>query len=355
MLTTADEKDEIRSGAREFLADRDNHAWERLVELDWPGIAVPEELGGVGLGPEELVIVMSELGRALVPGPLISALAMAPACLLSLPPSSARDNLLRQMGAGKARTLVLVGDSWLPHDIDAQIRADRTYSLRGVVGVTPGVDECTAALVRARSSDGSEMLVGIDLPATGLEAKPVALVDESRSGFVLQFDDVMVSPQRILCEGDDVKRAAERAHSWGCLAVAADSLGVAQHALALTLAYAGTRTQFGRPVGSFQAVKHGCTNMFVRVSSAEVLLRKAAHAVAAAEDNALELAWMAKSVIGESCAEVCAAAIQLHGGIGYTWEHPIHRYMKRAKLNQTLLGSSRTHRGAVLDSVLSAI
>jgi alkylation response protein AidB-like acyl-CoA dehydrogenase len=192
--------------------------------------------------------------------------------------------------------------------------------------------------------DGAPVIVAVDPREPGISVEPQPVVDESRRLAVVRADGAAVDAASIWRFAGDPQTAVRRLLGRAAVAVACDSLGVSEAMLDATVSYAKVREQFGRPIGSFQAVKHACADMLVKVQVSRQLVTAAVMALASDEDDASAAAWMAKSYACEAAVEVAGAAMQLHGGIGYTWESGVHRYLKRAALNRALFGSPAAHR-----------
>jgi alkylation response protein AidB-like acyl-CoA dehydrogenase len=321
----SDDQQAIKRTAKEFLADRfklervrelaeageyADDAWKEMCELGWPGIFVPEEYGGQGLGTVELVILMEELGYALAPVPFLS--------------NAAAGLLLLHSGTDEQRK------RWLP-------------------GLASGEARGTAALVRedgeaplVPDAQDAEVIVllegdlGTVVEASAAEIEPVETIDSTRRFARVRADggDALGG---INCPGGD--RVAT--------AIAAEMTGVAQHALEMAVEYARERKQFDRPIGAYQAVSHRCVEMLLQVEGARSASYYAGW-TADAEPDTLPLASaMAKAWASDASWRVTADSLQVHGGIGFTWEHDLHFFLKRARVDGILAGSAREHRERV--------
>ena len=308
----SDDQREIQRTARELLASRatpdrvrehaeaarsDDALWRELGELGWPGIAVAEEHGGQGLGAVALAILCEELGRSIAPVPFL--------------PSVLAATLIEHAGSDEQRT------RWLPGLASGE--------LRGAVGDA-------AELVPG--ADGADVIVVVSAGEARLfeAAEPVASIDSTRpAGRVEGSGEALPG---------DLAPALDRA----LVALAAELVGVCDRALAMTVDYVKERRQFGTPVGAYQAVSHRCAQMLLDTESARAAVSFAAWAADADPARLGEAAAMAKAAASDAGREVTAAAIQLHGGIGFTWEADVHWLFKRAQLDAALLGGGRTHR-----------
>ena len=260
-------------------------------------------------------------------------------------PNPERDELLREAVSGGLRLAVALptGD-----DDDPSFHVEAApggVRLRGRADFVPDATEADRLLVLARDAAGEPVVVRVepDHPGVGVTAQPV--LDVTRSFGIVTADGVVASAGSVWRFRGDAEAAARRLLDRGALAVACDSLGVAEAMLDATVAYVGVREQFGRPIGSFQAVKHACADMFVQVTVGRELLALAVAAMTADELDAGAAVSMAKSYLCAAAVDVVGKAMQLHGGIGYTWESGVHVYLKRAVLDRSLFGSPAAHRG----------
>ncbi|WP_329264769.1 acyl-CoA/acyl-ACP dehydrogenase [Streptomyces sp. NBC_01478] len=357
----SDEQEELRRTVRAFLADTspetetrrlmetpegfDRALWRRMgTELGLQGLAVPEEYGGAGCGPVEVGAVMEELGRALVCTPFLSSAVLATTTLLRCDDEDARKRLLPGLASGElVGTLALTEDSarWDPTGVRLNARASEgRWLLTG--HKTFVLDGSTADIVLtvARGDDGIGVF-WVEGDAKGLTRSPLPTMDPTRRQARLDYDDVPATRLRTHGDGWDlVSQVLDRA----AVALAAEQVGVASRALDMAVEYAKVRHQFGRPIGSFQAVKHLLADVLLEVESA----RAAAHfALLAAESEDPDLpavASLAKAFCSDACLQATEQNIQVHGGIGFTWEHPAHLYLKRAKTSQLLFGDPAFHR-----------
>ena len=307
-----DLRDELRASAREVLSRESD--WSRLVEAGWPGLEVPDELGGAGVSFAETAVVLEELGRAASGGGYLGT-ALAVAALTALPADAARDELLERIAAG-AKAAFATG-----------------FSMRdGVVSgrATFVPDAADAELIVLLADD-------VIVTCAGPVVTPQQVLDATRALAEVTAEGVPATQAWTL--PIDGERLLERA----AVAIACDSLGVAEAMLSTTVEYVKVRHQFDRPIGSFQAVKHACADMLVQTSVARQLVDAAVADVAAGE-NAATSAAMAKSYATAAAVDVVGKAMQLHGGIGYTWESGVHVYLKRATLNRSLFGTPIAHR-----------
>lgn len=305
--TFAEFHDELRSVAADLLAKDREIGWPVLAEAGWTGLEIAEEFGGAGAGFTETAVVCEEIGRAAAStGYLGTVLAVG-----ALNMVSAGGDLLTGVASGDIRpALVLDG---------FDLREGKLYGTAEFVPDAAGADRL---LIVAD---------GVVIEATGLTVTPQPVVDETRNMATVSADG---QPSTVLGPVD-VQVLRDRA----AVAVACDSLGLAQAMLDATVSYVKVRNQFGRPIGSFQAVKHACADLAVQIAVSRQLVGAAVAAVADGDPSAHRAAIMAKAYASEAAVAVAGKAMQLHGGIGYTWEADVHRYLKRATLNRALFGT----------------
>lgn len=299
---------ELRSIAGDLLTKDRSVDWQTLVDAGWVGLEVGEEFGGSGATFAEVAIVCEEMGRAASANSYLGSGVLAVSTLNALQPSDTRDHLLTDVASGAIRLAVAVDTADFVPDAEG---ADRVLLV-----TETGVVDSTVVGRRA-------------------------VLDETRAlATVSPLND---QPAPMLFDGDAVTTRA-RLLQRAAVAVACDSLGVSEAMLSATVGYAKVRHQFGRAIGSFQAVKHACADMLTTISVSRQLVSAAVDAVAEQRSDADTAVAMAKSHACATAVDIAGKAMQLHGGIGYTWESGIHVYLKRAALNRSLFGSPAAHR-----------
>jgi alkylation response protein AidB-like acyl-CoA dehydrogenase len=322
----------------------DATVWSQLTsQLEVTGLAVPEEYGGSGYGFRELAIALEEAGRSLLCAPLLSSVVASSALLLS-DDDEAKKELVPGIASGTTfATLALTNPPSQWREQGATVSAVGSGSSWALSGVAPFVLDghvASVVLVPARSERGLS-LFAVDGGAVGVRTTALPTLDETRKLARLDFDHA--SARLIGEEGGasglvaDVLRVAS-------VALANEQAGVAAAAMEMAVQYAKDRIQFGRPIGSFQAIKHKCADLYVAVEGARSAAYVGAEAVAAMTDDLAEIAPLAASYCSEACVLVGHENIQIHGGIGFTWEHPAHLYYKRAKSSEFLFGDVQYHR-----------
>ncbi|BBX29424.1 acyl-CoA dehydrogenase family protein [Mycolicibacterium alvei] len=331
--------DELRSVAADLLA-KDTVDWPLLVSAGWVGLDAPEEAGGAGATFAEVAVICEEIGRAAAPTSYLGGAVLAICALNTLQSNDSRGALLQDVVAGNSRAALALPGAGEP----APFELATTRLGWRVHGRAAFVSDATGArrlLLPARDADGVAVLVDVAANSPGLTVTEQPVLDETRRLATVTAEGVELDADAVWrFDGDpeeQVRKLTERA----ALAVACDSVGIAQAMLDATVSYTGVRQQFGRPIGSFQAVKHACADMLVRISVARQLVNAA---IESPEPRAVS---MAKAYATEAAVEVAGKAMQLHGGIGYTWESGVHVYLKRAALNRSLFGSPAEHRGRI--------
>jgi alkylation response protein AidB-like acyl-CoA dehydrogenase len=303
----------------------DTGLWAALAEMGCAGLAVPESLGGAGASWQEAAVVAEELGRAVAPVPYLGH-AMAVAALLA----AGDEELLPALAAGE-RTATLV----VPFPTMAGSPAAGTGSV---------ADARTAnvLLVLTGSGAGAELVA---IEASAATVTPVLSLDMTRP-----LADIVFDPSgggRVVARGEAAEAALEHALRVGTMLLAAEQVGLADRVLEMTVSYLNERRQFGRIIGSYQALKHRCADLWVSLTQARAVARYAAVCVATDADDAAVAVALAKAFCGPMALRTAEEGVQLHGGIGFTWEHPAHLYLKRAAADAIALGSADRQRAAL--------
>jgi alkylation response protein AidB-like acyl-CoA dehydrogenase len=325
--------EELRAVARDVLKVP-APGWGLFAGAGWTGLEVPEELGGAGVTFAEVAVILREMGRAAARTEYLGAGVLGAGTLLALEPGPERDNLLRQAATGEAVPVAVVGPG------PGAFGMNETR-LSGRAGFIPDAAAASRLLILARDTGGEPVIADIAPGTAGLRVEAQPVVDETRRLAVVTADGAEGSVLRF---AGDPKAAAGRLSDRAAVAIACDSLGLMEAMLDATVAYAKVRQQFGKPIGSFQAVQHACADMLVQASVCRELVDAAVTAVADGDPDCWVAASMAKSHVTAAAVNVVGKAMQLHGGIGYTWEGGIHAYLKRAALNRALFGSPQAHR-----------
>lgn len=362
-FVTAESQDLLRSMVRDVAAARGTSArireamatttgidaslWEELSNLGLVGLAIPEELGGAGASSVELAIVMEELGRRLAPVPMLSSAVLGTHLLLASAREDQLADLLPLLAQGMTRLAVShldeTGQPDTPSGVHARRDADG-WVLRGTAGYVIDGQSADIVVTAATTVDNALVLLLVPGDAAGLKREPIDVLDLTRPMATIRYDDVRVSESQRLSGGDSVA-ALDEAVTASVVMLAAEQTGGAQQVLDMTTAYAKQRVQFGRPIGSFQAVKHRLAECLVDVESARSVAAHAARVLASGDRRELAVAApIAASWCAEVYERVSAWGIQLHGGIAFTWDHDAHLYFKRAKASKLLFGDPRHYR-----------
>ena len=343
--------DELKAVAGDLLGKdrpaRAEAAWPLLARTGLIGLEAPESSGGGGATFEEVAIVVEEIGRAAAAGTYLGGAVLGVGTLISLRRSAVSDALLSDVVSGAARTAVALCAEHDSADVSVPFRMARSgtgFRIDGRSSFVPDGADATRLLLLAEDPAGTPVVVCAAADARGLAITSQPVLDETRRLAAVAADGVQVDESAVWrFDGDPhgrIRGLLDRA----CVAVACDSLGLSEAMLSATVSYACVRRQFGRAIGSFQAVKHACADMLVQVSVGRRLVRTAVEAVADGRSDATEAAAMAKAYVCGNAVDVAGKAMQLHGGIGYTWDSGVHVYLKRAALNRSLFGSPPAHR-----------
>jgi alkylation response protein AidB-like acyl-CoA dehydrogenase len=371
-LAPNEEQEALREAARAFLAEWSSSAavrramggelgfepetWKHIAgELGWTGVAIPEAYGGAGLGLVELAMLLEPMGEALLCAPFLSTVCLAAPVLLEAGSEAQRREHLGAIAEGRlvaALAWTEAGGRWDAEGIETQARrAGSEWVLAGEKRfVLDG--HCADLLVvpaRRAGSRGAEgvSLFAVPAGAPGVERRAHVTMDATRRLADVTLRDVRLPADALLGEEGEGMAPLERAFERACVALAAEQTGGAQRCLDLAVAHARERVQFGRPIGSFQAIQHRCADMMVAVESARSAAWYAACAVAEGHADLAEVASLAKAWCSEAYFGCAAAALQVHGGVGFTWEYDVHLHLKRARAMESFLGSPAFHRERV--------
>jgi alkylation response protein AidB-like acyl-CoA dehydrogenase len=368
-LLYGETEEELRAAVRSLLEERagwpavlartetsepyDSALWQTLAaEVGCAGLLIPESHGGAGASYREAAVVAEEAGRAVAPVPYLGSAVVATAAALAVGDAELLSGLAgatvtsalavpfaskpgaTQSGAGPALTVRIAQPQ--PGDPADQAR---------LTGVISGVADALPASVLLVPADGVPAgLYAVDTGAPGLTITPVVSLDQTRALADLTLDGV---PARPLATGPDADRAVASALAAGAAMLAAEQLGVAGRCLEMTVAYLKERYQFARPIGSFQALKHRAADLWVAISQARAASRYAAACLADGDADAPVAVALAKAACGDAATLAAQECVQLHGGIGFTWEHPAHLYLKRATSSSIAFGTPDWHRASL--------
>ena len=357
----SEEQEELRKTVRSFLESKspesevrrlmetesgyDEAVWSQMGEqMGLQGLAIPEEFGGSGYSYVELGVVFEEMGRALLCAPYFATVALAANTLLQSGDDAAKKAYLPGIASGETVATVAFTEpsgKWDEAGISMTATASGDgFTLNGTKSFV--LDGATASLiiVAARTSKGVS-LFAVDSGAAGLTRTALSTMDQTRKQAKLEFSN---TPAQLIGTDGDGWKTLSTVLDLAAVALAAEQVGGAQKVLEMAVEYAKVRVQFGRPIGSFQAIKHKCADMLLEVESAKSAAYYAMWCASEMNDELPSVASLAKAYCSEAYFHATAENIQIHGGIGFTWEHPAHLYFKRAKSSELLFGDPAYHR-----------
>ena len=360
-FTPTEDQELIRSTARQFLDDRlglpivrdlmmtdvgfERGMWKEMADLGWTGLAISEEFGGAGYGLTEVSVLMEEMGRTVTPGPFLASSILATTAIQNAGTDAQQSEWLPGLASGETIGTIAFFEGprdWLMSRIATQaLPSGDGWVIDGVKGYV--LDGHLADLMVVAARIGEEVgLFVIETDGRGVEINQTPVLDPTRRQAEVRLSDVRVGSQALLGGGPSPD-AIRLTLLVGTTALASEQVGGAQQCLEMSVEYAKTRHQFGRPIGSFQAIKHRCAEMLMKVESAKSAAYHAARVADDQEEFTLA-SHLAGSVSSESYVWAAAETIQIHGGVGFTWEHDAHLYLKRAKASSLVLGDPRFHR-----------
>jgi alkylation response protein AidB-like acyl-CoA dehydrogenase len=365
----SEQQDLLRASARQFLErecpadvvrrlsdDPQGYSadlWQKMAALGWMGLVLPETYGGSGLSFVDLTILMEEMGRVLLPAPFFSSVALGALTLLETGSDEQRQQMLPRLARGEAKVCVALLEAdgrYDPRGISmrASIRGNRaTLNGTKLFVADAQVSDYVICVARTRGGRHPESglsLFTLDMISPGIACTPLMSIDQTRRLCEVSFARVSVSLDSMLGERDTAWPMLQRALDKATVALCAEMVGGAEKAMEMCVDYGKTRVQFGRQIGGFQAVKHKIADMKVWLENAKSVVYYAAWAVDSDAPEASRAASMAKAYCSEMYSRVTAEGIQVHGGIGFTWDHNMHLYFKRAKSSEVLLGDATWHR-----------
>ena len=323
----------------------DERLWQTLADQGWLGLVLPEEYGGLGLGLVELAAVAEEMGRACLPGAFLSTL-FAGALIARAGATEQQAKYLGAIAAGEMKATVALMEESASWEAGAvKLKAERdgdSYRLSGRKLFVPDAE--VADLIICVGQDSDVVLLPVERGADGLSVKETPSMDATRKLYEVSFDGVSVAGRDALGADGDPRGALSEAMEVATVALCAEMVGGMQWILDTTVEYAKTRQQFGRAIGSFQAVQHQCADMLLLTESARSASYYAAWALSEGDPAAGGAVSIAKAYCSDAYREVANRGIQIHGGIGFTWEHDLHLYYKRSKSAEVLFGDATFHR-----------
>src|ERR1700730_2686274 len=369
----SEEQEMLRRSARDFLAKEcgskvvrklmegpdpyDPVLWRKMADLGWTALGIPEQYGGVG-SFLDLVVVLEEAGRALLPGPFFATMGLAVPALLEAGTGPQKKNVLGRIASGEARATVALTEPAGRWDADgialSATRSGEGWRLDGtqlfVADAAAAGFTVVAARTRASGEEGVTLFLVEGRPP-GMTVTPLRTMDMTRRWYQVGFDGVLLPHDAVMGAPDRGWTARRRALEWGEAAICAEMVGGAQHVLETSVEYAKTRQQFGKPIGIYQAVSHKLADMLLEIESARSATYYAAWAIDADAPDRSLVASIAKAYVSDAYRKAAGNGIQVPGGIGFTWEHDMHLYCKRAKASEVTLGDATYHRELVAQAL----
>jgi len=349
-LVAADPKTVYDEGQRPSW---DEALWKQCVELGWTGLAVPEDVGGVGISLVGIAALLEEVGRAALPSPLVPTLNATFA--LRAAGSAEANAWLGRIADGATASLAVTDEtgSWGPQQTDVRIRGEGDgVTITGRAYFVQDAFKASLFIVHARAENGHSLCV-VPADAPGVDIVQDHIHDLTRDQATVHFNEVAISAEQIV--SNDAVAVLGRAWPSILVSVSADLCGTSEWQLQTTVEYAKTRKQFDRPIGFFQAVKHPLSNAMIKIDRARSLLHHAACCIDHGSDDAENAARMAKSAASDAGKFVSDRSVQLHGGIGFTWECDVHLYFKRSMHNQALYGDGVYQRRKLAETIIGPI
>jgi alkylation response protein AidB-like acyl-CoA dehydrogenase len=369
----SEEQEMLRRSARDFLAKEcsskvvrklmessevyDKGLWQKVAGLGWTALGIPEEYGGVGTFLD-LTVVLEEAGRALLPGPFFSTMGLAVPALIEAGTEAQKKEVLGAIAEGAARaTLAFTEPSgrWDAGSVTLTAKPSAGgWQLDGVKLFVPDAEAADYTVVAARTrgegEDGISLFLIKGRPQ-GMTVTVLKTLDMTRRWSEVRFDGVTLDAGSLMGTAGKAWPQLKRALEWATAALCAEMIGGAQKVLETSTEYAKTRHQFGKPIGIYQAVSHKLADMLVLSESGRSATYYAAWAIDADAPDRSLAASMAKAYVSDAYRKVAGDGIQVHGGIGFTWEHDMHLYFKRAKSSEVTLGDATYHRELVAQSL----
>ena len=369
----SEEQEMLRGSARDLLAREcppkvvrrlmesadayDPALWKKTADLGWTALGIPEQYGGVG-SFLDLVVVLEEAGRALMPGPFFSTMGLAVPALIEAGTEAQKKEVLSAIAQGSARaTLAFTEPSgrWDASSVTLSAKPEGGgWRLDGVKQFVPDAEAADYMVVAARTRGDGEDGISIFLVKgrpKGMTVTPLKTLDMTRRWCEVRFDGVSLDGGALMGERDKAWPQLKRALEWATAALCAEMVGGAQKVLETSTEYAKTRQQFGKPIGIYQAVSHKLADMLVLSESGRSATYYAAWAVDADAPDRSVAASIAKAYVSDAYRKISGDGIQVHGGIGFTWEHDVQLYFKRAKSSEVTLGDATYHRELVAQSL----
>jgi alkylation response protein AidB-like acyl-CoA dehydrogenase len=347
------------SFVRELMKSKQGHSeelWGKMSAMGWLGLILPEEYGGSDLSFVELVVVLEEMGRALLPGTYFSSVVLAGLALLEAGSEEQKNRWLVPLAEGKLKATFALTEPdgrWIAASVSARAeRSDRGYLINGTKLFVPDAEVADLIICALRTSDSTRpedgiTLFAIDRDTRGLNITPLKTMDETRRLHEVSFEKLLIPANQVIGMTDRGWPVIESVIDRATVGLCAEMVGGAQRVLDMCVEFSRSRVQFGRPIGSFQATQHKCADMLLLTESARSAVYAAACAVSEKKNDVGLLASIAKAYTSDAYTRVAGEGIQIHGGMGFTWEHDAHLYFKRAKSDEVTFGDASYHRERV--------
>jgi alkylation response protein AidB-like acyl-CoA dehydrogenase len=369
----SEEQEMLRRSSREFLAKEcsskvvrklmespdafDERLWKKLADLGWTALGIPEQYGGVGTFLD-LVVVLEEAGRALLPGPFFATMGLAVPVLIEMGSEAQKKEALGAIAQGSARATVALTEGsgrWDAESVTLTAKpTGNGWQLDGVKHFVPDAEVADYIAVVARTRGEGEDGITVFLikgKPDGMTVTPLKAMDMTRRWTEVRFDKVQLDASTVMGSPHNAWPNLKRALEWATAALCAEMIGGGQKVLETSTEYAKTRQQFGKPIGIYQAVSHKLADMLVQSESARSATYYAAWTVDADAPDRSLASSMAKAYVSDAYRKIAGDGIQVHGGIGFTWEHDMHLYLKRAKASEVTLGDATYHRELVAQAL----
>jgi alkylation response protein AidB-like acyl-CoA dehydrogenase len=321
--------------------------WEKMADQGWTGMIFPEEYGGIGMGMVEMTAVLEEMGRALLPGPFLSTVLLAGSAIAHAGSEAQKQQYLKGICSGHTNATMAIleeGASWSTDRIHLHASSGaHGYVLQGRKLFVPDAQVADVLICAARFR-GELGLFLVPGGTHGVDIKETPTMDATRKLYEVIFDSVALPEDSLLALGDRAEATVDHAFAVSTIGLVAEMVGGMQRLLDISVEYAKTRKQFGRPIGQFQAVQHMCADMLLMTESSRSAVYYAAWAMGEDEADASGAVSVAKAYASDAYREVGNRAIQVHGGMGFTWENDVHLYYRRAKASEIAFGDATWHR-----------
>jgi len=356
------EKECPKTHVRAMMDDEKGYSpelWQKMAEVGWLGLVLPEKYGGAEMNFRDLTILCEEMGRALLPSPFISTLLLVGLPILEAGSDELKQEFLPRIASGEIVCTLAVleesGDLWAEDIKTKAVKSGTDYLINGTKFFVPDARSadyilCAARTQRSTNPEEGITLFLVDAKEWGIYISSLKTMDETRKLCDVTFTDMVVPAKNILGELHQGWPVLKQIALKAMVALCAEMVGGGEAVLDMTVNYAKDRIAFGVPIGSFQAIKHKCADMLTSLEYARSLMEGAAEAIKDDVPNAPVIVSMAKSFCGDTYKYVTNEGIQIHGGIGFTWDHDMHLYFKRARSSDTVFGDSNYHRELVAQS-----